>query len=188
MRGAIIPRIASNTPGRTGVAELWSNRLYEKEHGLETVNRLGDGSDGASASLHYRYFRRVPLPAEMQAGFTFMTSNGRLTITRYLSTTLEVIILRMTNGLVVTSIGDYTLEGNAGQKEGAKTEVTIPDTVTSIVDWAFAQCHEDTGAVMSQPRSRHNSPGCLAPGQTSRLHASGTAKIPLAVEAERSDK
>jgi hypothetical protein len=71
-----------------------------------------------------------------QAQFTYTTNNGTITITGYAGTNNDVVIPSTIDGLPVTSIGTnaflnayYTV-----------TSVTIPDSVTSIGDGAFADC------------------------------------------------
>jgi hypothetical protein len=79
----------------------------------------------------------LALPALVQAQFTFTTNNGAITITGYNTAAgLNVVIPAMTNGYLVTSIGDGAFEGPSGI-----TNVTIPNSVTSIGDYAFHFCY-----------------------------------------------
>ena len=74
----------------------------------------------------------LALPALVQAQFAFTTDNGAITITGYdTAAGLDVVIPAMTNGYPVTSIGV-----NAFQYSGI-TNVTIPNSVTGIGDYAF---------------------------------------------------
>jgi BspA type Leucine rich repeat region (6 copies) len=77
----------------------------------------------------------LALPALVQAQFTFTTNNGAITITGYNTAAgLNVVIPAATNGYPVTSIGV-----NAFTSSGI-TNVTIPNSVTSIGTYAFYQC------------------------------------------------
>ena len=74
------------------------------------------------------------LPAMVQAQFTYTTANGAITITGYTGSDNTVIIPGTINGLPVTSIGDYAFE------DDTFTNVTIPDSVTYIGQFAFQYC------------------------------------------------
>ena len=74
----------------------------------------------------------LPLPAVVQAQFTFTTHNGTITIIKYTGPGGAVTIPSMTNGLPVTSIG-----GQAFYKCTNLSSVTIPESVTSIGSGAF---------------------------------------------------
>ena len=77
----------------------------------------------------------LALPALVQAQFTFTTNNGAITITGYNTAAgLNVVIPAMTNGYPVTSIGD-----DAFASSGI-TNVTIPNSVTSIGNYVFESC------------------------------------------------
>lgn len=77
----------------------------------------------------------LAVPAAVNAQFTFNTNNGTITINGYTGPGGEVIIPATTNGLPVTTIGDGAFYNCTNV-----ANVTIPGSVTSIDDWAFAQC------------------------------------------------
>ena len=80
-------------------------------------------------------FMWLALPALMQAQFTFTTKNGAITITGYNTAAgLNMVIPAMTNGYPVTSIGDHAFNFTG------ITNVTIPNSVTSIWNCAFDCC------------------------------------------------
>src|SRR5215831_18251921 len=75
------------------------------------------------------------IPAVVNAQFAFTTNNdGSLNIAGFAGSGV-VIIPSMTNGLQVTTIGT-----SAFQNLNGLTAVTIPDTITSIGNFAFASC------------------------------------------------
>jgi len=74
----------------------------------------------------------LALPVVVQAQFTYITTNGAITITGYTGSGGAVSIPATINGLPVTSVGDYAFY------ETALTSVTIPNSVTNIGDYAFA--------------------------------------------------
>ncbi len=85
----------------------------------------------------------LALPTLVQAQFTFTTNNGAITITGYNTAAgLDVVIPATTNGYPVTSIGV-----NAFQYSGI-TNVTIPNSVTSIGDSAFYYCSRLTNVTI----------------------------------------
>jgi len=75
----------------------------------------------------------LALPAVVQAQFNYTTNNGTITITGYTGSGGAVTIPATINGLPVTSIG-Y----DAFYEHSYLTSVTMPDSVTNIGDWAFA--------------------------------------------------
>ncbi len=75
------------------------------------------------------------LPVVVQAQFTFTTNNGSINITGYAGPGGDVSIPSATNGLPVTTIGT-----NAFSYCAALTNITIPDSVTSIGEWEFSHC------------------------------------------------
>jgi BspA type Leucine rich repeat region (6 copies) len=77
----------------------------------------------------------LALPAVMQGQLTFTTNNGAITITGYTGNPTSLDIPSMTNGLPVTSIGDYAFFDCT-----SLTSVTIGTNVTSIGDSAFFWC------------------------------------------------
>jgi len=67
-------------------------------------------------------------------GLNYTTNNGAITITGYTGPGGAVTIPDTINGLPVTSIGEEAFEDCANL-----TTVTIPSSVASIGDWAFAE-------------------------------------------------
>src|SRR4051812_26794308 len=78
-------------------------------------------------------------PQTVKAQFTFTTNNGTITITKYTGTNGVVVIPSASNGLPVTTIGSTAF---AESLDGVPrlTSVTIPNSVTSIGNSAFAGC------------------------------------------------
>jgi len=75
------------------------------------------------------------LPVALQAQFACITNaDNTITITGYIGSDSNVIIPATTNGLPVTSIYDSAFAYSA------LTSVTIPDSVTTIGNDAFAAC------------------------------------------------
>jgi hypothetical protein len=93
----------------------------------------------------------VMLPAVVNAQFTFTTNNGAITITGYTGTGGDVTIPSMINGLLVTSIQEYAFDGyttfgrarDTGSPYVQRKQIilTIPDSVTSIGNFAFNNCY-----------------------------------------------
>ncbi len=78
------------------------------------------------------------------AQYTYTTSGGAITITGYTGPGGDVTIPDMIAGLPVTSIGfDAYSSGWIGV-----TSITIPDTVTSIEDYALASCTSLTSVMI----------------------------------------
>jgi hypothetical protein len=79
----------------------------------------------------------LALPVAVQAQFTFVTNNGAITITAYTGPGGAVMIPETTNGLPITSIGDWAFYYCSNL-----TSVAIGNNVnvTSIGDWAFFFC------------------------------------------------
>ena len=73
-------------------------------------------------------------PVAVHAQFNYTVTNQTVTITGYTGTNGVVAIPSTINGLPVTSIGDNAF-GNSGL-----TNITIPNSVTSIGDEAFIEC------------------------------------------------
>jgi hypothetical protein len=80
----------------------------------------------------------LTLPAAVEAQFTYVTNNGTITITGYYGPVGAVTIPDTMNGLPVTSIGHDAFYNRASPGPGILTSVRIPDSVTSIGDYAFA--------------------------------------------------
>ena len=76
----------------------------------------------------------LALPATAQAQFSYITNDGSIMLTRYIGPGGAVTIPSTIDGLPVTSIGRGTLAFTS------VTKVTIPDSVTSIGEWAFSGC------------------------------------------------
>ena len=75
----------------------------------------------------------APLVAEAQ--FEFATNNGTLTITLYTGPPGPVVIPAKTNGMPINCIGESAfLQRNI-------TSIVIPDSVTTIADFAFDRCY-----------------------------------------------
>src|SRR5664279_3848997 len=91
------------------------------------------------------------LPAVAQAQFTFTTNNGAITITGYTGPGWTVVIPSTTNGLPVTSIG------NSAFYNKSLTNVTIPSSVTSIGDEAFAACYALTAITVDTNNPAYSS-------------------------------
>ena len=94
----------------------------------------------------------LTLPAVVQAQFTYTTNNGAITITKYTGSGGAVTIPNTTNGLPVTSIGDY-----AFARTTSLTSVTIPGSVTHIGTRAFAVCFSLTAIIMAPANSYYSS-------------------------------
>ena len=77
----------------------------------------------------------LALPAVVQAQFTFTTNSGAITITGYTGSGGAVTIPDTTNGLPVTSIGDAAFRACF-----SLASITIPNSVTTIGDFAFYDC------------------------------------------------
>jgi hypothetical protein len=75
----------------------------------------------------------LALPVAVQAQFTFKTNNGTITVTGYDGPHGDVSIPATINGLPVTGIGDY-----AFQNKTSLTNITIPNSVIRIGNWAFS--------------------------------------------------
>jgi hypothetical protein len=75
----------------------------------------------------------LALPAAAQAQFTYSNNNGAITITGYTGSAGVVTIPSTTNGLPVTSVGDWAFADACY----ILTSVTIPDSVTNIGINAF---------------------------------------------------
>jgi hypothetical protein len=71
--------------------------------------------------------------------YTYMTTNGTITITGYIGSDSDVIIPDTLSGLPVTSIGGWAFS------YCGLTSVTIPNSVTSIENYAFRDCTNLTG-------------------------------------------
>jgi len=100
---------------------------------------------GAWASSLLQLLLLLAVPAAAQAQFRYTTNNGTITLTQYTDSSareVPIIIPRETNGLPVTTIAGYAFS------EAAVTSVTIPDSVTSIGDYAFDGCYALTNVII----------------------------------------
>jgi hypothetical protein len=78
----------------------------------------------------------LALPTVLEAQFTFSTNgDNTITITGYTGPGGVVTIPDTTDGLPVTSVGDYAFYNCTNL-----TDVTIGTNVTSIGGWAFSSC------------------------------------------------
>jgi hypothetical protein len=82
-------------------------------------------------------------PVAPQTQFTYTTNKGAITITRYTGAGGAVAIPEEIYNLPVTSIGYAAFYNCPGV-----TSVTIPNSITNIVDWAFAACTHMTTATI----------------------------------------
>ena len=73
-------------------------------------------------------------PVAVRAQFNYTVTNGRVSITGYLGTNSVVVIPDTINGLPVTAIAELAFVADT-----SLTSVTIPNTVVSIGDNAFAE-------------------------------------------------
>jgi hypothetical protein len=81
------------------------------------------------------------LPAAVQAqDYTFTINNGAITIRSYTGSGGAVVIPDTINGYPVTTIGYAAFSGPMFYGCQSLTSVTIPDSVTNIVDYAFYLC------------------------------------------------
>ena len=82
----------------------------------------------------------LPRGAEAQ-DFTYLVSNGNITITGYNGSGSKVVIPSTINGLPVTAIGDFTFFNPfPGTFNTTMTSITIPRGITSIGMDAFLGC------------------------------------------------
>jgi hypothetical protein len=77
----------------------------------------------------------VPNLVNAQAGFTYSTNNGPITITGYTGSQTVVSVPSTINGLPVATIGDYAFYAHTNV-----SSVTIPNSVSRIGMWAFLSC------------------------------------------------
>ena len=88
----------------------------------------------AAVSLPF-VFTGLPLHAADLSDLTFSTTNGEVTITDCdPAATGELVIPDNIEGSPVTSIGEWAFN------RSRLTSITIPDSVTSIEDYAFSAC------------------------------------------------
>jgi hypothetical protein len=95
----------------------------------------------------------LALPAVVQAQFTFTTNpDGSLNIQQYTGYGGAVVIPATTDGLPVTTIGEYAFYDNGANGNAfygwVLTSVTIGTNVTSIGDYAFEDCFSLTSVTI----------------------------------------
>ena len=90
----------------------------------------------------------LALPAVVQAQFIYITTNGTITITGYTGPGGAGTIPATINGLPVTKIGDYAFSLYPYPSSTGLTSVTIPNSVISIGDYAFASCYSLTNVTI----------------------------------------
>jgi hypothetical protein len=106
------------------------------------TGELASFTDRAATNLPYRFYRaRWPLPPEYL--FSFIVTNGAVTITKYLGTNAVVNVPDSIFGLPVVSIATYAFSYANGVQA-----VTIPNGVTNIGYGAFQACYDLTNVVM----------------------------------------
>jgi hypothetical protein len=69
------------------------------------------------------------------APFGYIVTNGTISIASYFGSGNTVVVPSEIDGLPVTSIGEYAFEYST------ITNITIPNSVTNIGDYAFYECH-----------------------------------------------
>jgi hypothetical protein len=82
------------------------------------------------------------IAATAPALFSYTTNAGAITITGYSGSCETVIIPAINNGLPVTSIEDFAFS------DTSVTSATIPDSVTSIGEFAFSGCSNLTSVTI----------------------------------------
>lgn len=68
-------------------------------------------------------------------GFTYTTSNGAVTITKYTGTATEITIPNTIDGTTVTAIGASAFSGSE-----TLSKITLPNTIQTIGAYAFINC------------------------------------------------
>ena len=86
------------------------------------------------ASLVLALMLTFGLPLTLQGQFSFSTNNGSLTITGYTGSASIVVIPATTNGYSVTAIGTLAF------LDATFTSITIPNSISTIGDFAFYAC------------------------------------------------
>jgi hypothetical protein len=99
------------------------------------VKTMAGGFKTACATKLLPLLLFLASPAVVQAQYTYTTTNGTITITKYTGSGGAVVIPSTINGLPVTIIGDWAFNDCT-----SLTSVTIPNSVTIIEDWAFNGC------------------------------------------------
>ena len=75
------------------------------------------------------------LSGETSGDWTYTVTDNQATITSYSGDGGEVVIPAEVDGVAVVKVGESCFEGNT-----SVTSITIPDSVTSIEDYAFYNC------------------------------------------------
>ena len=86
--------------------------------------------------------------------FSFYTNSGVIVITGYWGSEGNVVIPSSTNGYPVVSINVNAFHNNL-----ALTNVTIPDTIINIGDYAFSYCHNLSNITVSAGNPNYASVG-----------------------------
>jgi hypothetical protein len=81
-----------------------------------------------------------------RAQLTFTTNDGGITITGYNGTPIIVNIPSTTNGYQVNNIAEAAFMWNGFTFDSTLLSITIPDGVTNIGAWAFADNYNLTNA------------------------------------------
>src|SRR5688572_2076208 len=77
----------------------------------------------------------LPNALNAQAGFTYVTNNGAITITDYNCSSADVTVPSTIGGFPVTTIGPWAFQGCATLRS-----VIIPYGVTNIGNYSFGGC------------------------------------------------
>ncbi len=129
---------ASSNPG---VATVNGNTVTLMGIGITTLtaSQAGDATYLPAAEVA----QTLQVTAAAPLDYSYITSDGTVTITSYTGAGGTVVIPATINGLPVTGIGI-----RAFQSKPSLTSLTIPESVTSIGDWAFSYCHNLASVVI----------------------------------------
>lgn len=117
------------------------------------MNRKANQSLFVKARDAARLLALLPLvlPAALKAQFLYTTNNGGITIVAYTGSGGAVAIPSATNGLPVTGIGFEAFSGTR------LTSVSIPVSVTNIVEDAFGNCSNLTWIAVDAANTLYSS-------------------------------